>query len=367
MQHIFDIHDYDENFIEQFCSHTIPIYDLWSIRPLENQQKEILTGSSGDADKFRSFISDHANKDYPHPIVIIVGNAESSNPKNILNNTRRYFKLKFDKYKGNDLGSPLPMGYAPALYPNAAEQMIPLSFSNAKTKNPSEMLFSGLPNQGMSYSEIQGIIDRNVTDATRSIKAEYEELSAKREAESIKRLAELETKMELYKLDLKASEIQEKERSLNQQIELFEKQKLEGLGSVKDYTKTIASGLLELGKSAFGIQDSKKINTDSKSKTDKVDLKGTSGFDDDGFYEAKIENNIPKENNSFNNLLESLKTLSQDQKYLLLDVLMPDDTEDEIQNQNQEEIIKNEVYNEESNQVDESTNTKIDEDLQTEN
>ena len=97
MQHIFDIHDYDESFLEQFTSQSIPIYSLWSIRPLQNEQRELISGTSEDIDKFRDFINDHASKEYPHPLVIVIGNAEKSNPTNMSNTSKHYFKIKFEK------------------------------------------------------------------------------------------------------------------------------------------------------------------------------------------------------------------------------------------------------------------------------
>jgi hypothetical protein len=284
MQHIFDIHDYDEHFLEQFTSCMIPIYDLWSIRPLQNEMKELISGTSAEIDKFRSFIIDHTNKEYPHPLIIVIGNAEKSNPKNMTNTSKKYFKIKFEKFKGNDLGSPLGMGF-PQPYPTGNEQMIPLGYMG----NMQRPMVNGM--QGFSINDLQGIIDRNVNDAARSIKAEYEELSAKREAESIKRLAELETKMELYKLDLREKEVSAKEQQLHDEINAFEERRVEGLGTVKDYTKTIASGLLELGKTAFGLDnlDSKKKEKTEKTENLKGSPKTITSFDDEGFTENKTQ------------------------------------------------------------------------------
>jgi len=98
MQNIFDIHDYDEGFLERFTSQTIPIYDLWSVRPLQNEQKELISGGSDDADKFRDFIIDHSNQEFPHPLVIVIGNAEKTNTDRMSNTSKKYFKLKFEKF-----------------------------------------------------------------------------------------------------------------------------------------------------------------------------------------------------------------------------------------------------------------------------
>lgn len=357
MQQIFDIHDYDEHFLEQFTSHSIPIYDLWSIRPLQNEMKELISGTSDETDKFRNFIVDHAGKDYPHPLIIVIGNSEKSNPKNMLNTTKRYFKLKFDKFKGNDLGVPLSMGFQQQ-YPAGNEQLIPLGFMGNMQR---PMMNNQM--QGFSLGDIQGIIDRNVNDAARSIKAGYEELSAKREAESIKRIAELETKMELHKLEIREKEVEAKEQQLREDIEAFEERRLEGLGTVKDYTKTIASGLMELGKTAFGLDnlDSKKKDKTDKNKTDKTkkdeNLGGgtrSTSFDDEGFTENNSQNKEENtENNSNNNnsnntehsnnndafetLMGIVKNLNEDQKFALMNVLIPEEEEDSESNSTQNE------------------------------
>lgn len=370
MQHIFDIHDYDENFAERFCSHTIPIYDLWSVRPLQNQMKEIISGSAEEVEKFRNFLVDHANKDYPHELVIVIGNSEKGNPGNMLNSTKKYFKLRFDKYKGNDLGQPLFMGGVNP-YPTGTEQMIPLGFPAV----PGSRL-QGTPGMpGISYTEIQGIIDRNVNDATRSIRAEYEENLAKRETESIKRIAELEMKMEFYKLDLRAREIEEREKRLQEDEDELAERKAEGLGSVKEYTKTIAGGLLELGKSAFGIDEienrvskakkfkNKESENDNEKSEKRQNLRGAGSFDDssftkvsddkDGFSTKSITKKQNPENggneDAFSELLGVIQTLSVEQRMQLMDVLIPeeetsdaealeDNENSNLNNQNHEEV-----------------------------
>ncbi len=349
---IFDIHDYDEYFLEQFVTQTLPIYDLWSIRPLQNEIKVLASGTSKDANKFKDFFSDHVNNDFPHPILIVIGNAEKNNPNNMINNKRNYFKLQFNKYTGNDIGTPLHLPYH-SNYQAGNEQMIPL---NLPGYGPKQQLGGGM--QGVSYNDIQGIVDRNVTDATRSIKAEYEELAAKREVDSIKRIAELETKMELHKLDMRARDIEEKERKLQEELDDYEMKKAEGLGSIKEYTKTIAGGLLEVGKTAFGIEDKYEKKPDKK--TEKEELKGspekTTSFDDNEFTEKKQEK---KSDDQFENLLGVISNLNPDQKYALLDVLMPEDMQDEEKKEPKEKVEEKieEKAEENNNQQIEKTET----------
>ena len=323
MHSILDIHDYDEGFLERFTSQTIPIYDLWSIRPLQNEQKELISGGSNDADKFRDFITDHSNQEFPHPLVIVIGNAEKTNTDRMSNTSKKYFKLKFEKFKGNDLGTPLTLSGTPEPYPT--NQTPPMAFNgmNFNKANSNNSM------QGFSLGDIHGIIDRNVADATRSIKAEYQEQAALREADSIKRMAELETKMEMYKLDIRAKEVSNKEDNLNRELEDFERKKLEGLGTVKDYTKTIAGGLFELGKSAFGLDDKDSETTKKEVKTEtKPNNLGTTNLDNDEFTEVKndshSENNIKSENN-LDIVLQGIANLDEEQKMALLDALIPEE------------------------------------------
>lgn len=353
MQNIFDIHDYDEGFLERFTSQTIPIYDLWSVRPLQNEQKELISGGSADADKFRDFINDHSNQDFPHPLVIVIGNAEKTNPERMSNTSKKYFKLKFEKFKGNDLGTPLTIAGAPQPYP--MNHQAPMEFMGMGNRPNSSH-----PMQGFSLGDIHGIIDRNVADATRGIRAEYQEQAALREAESIKRMAELETRMEMYKLEIRAKEVESREQELRRELDELERRKSEGLGTVRDYTKTIAGGLFELGKSAFGLDG---YSSDSIEKTtnnsEKADLGTTRLLDDnEGFSEVSSENNETKKNGHLKMVLEGIANLDEEQKMALLDALIPQDSNDE------EDLRESSQENKNKESITESNHTE-NEDLQT--
>jgi hypothetical protein len=348
MRSIFDIHDYDENFLEQFTTQTIPIYDLWSVRPLQNEQKELISGGSDEADKFRDFMEDHASQDFPHPLVIVIGNAEKSNTERMSNTSKKYFKLKFEKFKGNDLGTPLTIAGAPQPYPINNQQ--PMEFMGMGGRaNPTN------PMQGFSLGDIHGIIDRNVADATRSIKAEYQEQAAIREAESIKRMAELETRMEMYKLEMRAKEVESREQELRRELEELERKKSEGLGTVRDYTKTIAGGLFELGKSAFGLADTHSSDTHSSDfikKESSVSSPIGNAIADDGFSEVSPEYEETKNEDSLNQILQGIANLDEEQKMALLDALMPEDTHGESDIKNDATQIAAETTQEETAEED---------------
>ena len=364
MHSILDIHDYDEGFLERFTSQTIPIYDLWSIRPLQNEQKELISGGSNDADKFRDFITDHSNQEFPHPLVIVIGNAEKTNTDRMSNTSKKYFKLKFEKFKGNDLGTPLTLSGTPEPYPT--NQTPPMAFNGMNFNKAN----SNNPMQGFSLGDIHGIIDRNVADATRSIKAEYQEQAALREADSIKRMAELETKMEMYKLDIRAKEVESKEDNLNKELEDFERKKMEGLGTVKDYTKTIAGGIFEFGKAAFGL-DLKDSDTPTKETKTKSDLGSTNTINDnDGFKEISTES---KPTNNLDIVLQGIASLDDEQKMALLDALIPE-TDEKTTNKTEHvstdktdivEFVDNKNDNQTTNETQSNNNqtTNKDEDL----
>jgi hypothetical protein len=333
MMNIFDIHDYDDNFLDQFASHTLPIYDLWSIRPLQNEQKEIISGTCDEIAKFKDFIINHSNKDYPHPLVIVIGNSEKSTPGNMLNSTKKYFKVKFEKYKGNDLGQPLLFG-APQNYPASNEQVLPFGYGVNPRMNTGIHGFGG-----MNMAEIQGVIDRNVSDATRSIRAEYEEMVAKREAESIRRITELEMRMEIYKLELRAKELADKESKIREELIDLEVKKAEGLGNVREYTKTIAGGLLELGKSAFGIDEvipKKKSHAKAKEEEPATYRKAESRTNTvSGFTEKQTNTSKPK--SGLGDIVGMLNNLSDDEKYELMEIIM---NSDESEEESISELIK---------------------------
>lgn len=334
----FDIHDFNEDFMTQFTKQVIPYYDLWSIMPLQNETKELLRGTSEEVEKFKEFMYKHSSEEYPVALKITIANGEKANPGIMMNTTRKYYKVKFDKYKGSSIEQPLVLnGFHP--YVVQPEQFNPMGIG---PRNP--MGFGGF-----SLNDLQGIIDKNVSDATKSIRAEYAEEAAKREADSIKRIAELEMKMELYKLDLRAREVEAKEQRLYDELDELEARKAEGLGTVKEYTKTIAGGLLEFGKAALGLdgmgnltKKSEKKPESSSSKSPKLSGSIREEPEEDGFTESGSKSRTasgvePGGNEAFLQLLDVVKGLSDDQKMQLMDVLIPEDMEGfEEVNQNNE-------------------------------
>jgi len=332
----YDIHDYEESLLDKFSTQITDYFDLWNITALHNDTKVLASGNSADVEKFREFINNHCAKDQPAALKITIGNSEKNIPGKMKNNGRMYYKVKFDLYKGIPEERPLVLnGFHP--YSGQVEQFNPMGIG---PRNP--MGFGGF-----SLSDLQGIIDKNVSDATKSIRAEYAEEAAKREADSIKRITELEMKMELYKLDLRAREIEAKEQRLYDEIDELEARKAEGLGTVKEYTKTIAGGLLEFGKAALGLDGMGNLTKKSEKKPENSSSKSPnlSGSireepEEDGFTESGSKSRTasgvePGGNEAFLQLLDVVKGLSDDQKMQLMDVLIPEDMEGfEEENQN---------------------------------
>jgi hypothetical protein len=140
--------------------------------------------------------------------------------------------------------------------------------------------------------------------------------------------------MEMYKLELRARELERKEQELNGLIEELEQKQLEGMGTVKDYTKTIAGGLMELGKTAFGLDDrhsSDSLKTkpsDSSSKNTKPSNSLGNTITDDGFSEVSANNK--NSDDSLDQILQGIAHLDDQQKEALLDALLSEsDIEEE--------------------------------------
>ena len=107
MKNIIDIHNYDEYFLEQFISNILPVYEIWSIRYLQPKSRDLIAGRDKDTVLFQNFIENHSAKDYPTPLVIVLGNSEKNNKNHMSNFNKKYFKIKFENFKGNSLGTPL--------------------------------------------------------------------------------------------------------------------------------------------------------------------------------------------------------------------------------------------------------------------
>ena len=107
MKNIIDVHDYDEHFLEQFISQILPVYEIWSIRYLQNKSRDLIAGREADTELFQDFIVNHSTKDYPHPLIIVMGNTEKNNKNQMSNFNKKYCKIQFENFKSNDIGTPL--------------------------------------------------------------------------------------------------------------------------------------------------------------------------------------------------------------------------------------------------------------------
>lgn len=110
MKNIFDIHYYNDNFLEKFIADYIVYFDLWNIQILENR-KNLIYGTSKETDKFQDFILEYSSLENPVPLIIILADAENNYPMKMNTFKMKYFKLSFDNYEGNSLGTPLILNY----------------------------------------------------------------------------------------------------------------------------------------------------------------------------------------------------------------------------------------------------------------
>lgn len=398
MQNVFDIQDYDENFLDQFVSLVIPNFDLWSIRPLMNEKRVLADGTNDETDKLIAFFQSQSEKEYPTNVVILLGNSEKNNPSVMLNNGRKFFKIRFNKNNNSEFGTPGFLNTNGNYNYNDQLQMLRSGFRG-----------SNMPLGNFQLNDINGIIDRNVSDAIRSVKAQYDEIVMQKESESLKRHAELESKFEAYKLAVqeqairdKHQELDERENALHQQYEEFETKRQEGLGTVKEYTKVIAGGLLEAGKAWFGfdfgknddedeVKSSKSKNQSSKDKKGESEnlsnVKRKYNSDDDGGFElvskkddddtgfVLMDDEPEKKHTQLKGVIDlemmlaGIKNLSGDEKLLLLEALMPEEYEEENAENEKENKSKNWQESQENNTSENNQNCVQTEkhDVQTEN
>lgn len=345
MQNIHNIYEYDDNTLEMILQKVLPLYELWLIKPLENEKMIFMSGKRSDVKLFTDFIAEHVEKEFPHPLMIVFGMAEKGNKDVMIRTNRKYIKLQFEKFAGDENGEPFVL--SGAAYNN---QMQPVGYMAGQ---------QGYMNGqgGVTIHEIQGIIDRNVNDAQRSIRAEYEELNAKREAESIKRIAELEMRMEMYKLEMRENDLREKERKLREEMEDFEDKRSEGLGNVKDYSRAIAGGILELGKAYFGIDKDEIKLTKKKKGLGEVEEKAETrkaSFNDDDFEQVDAEREYNGQENQRNDdqvseMLTNFSGLTEDQKYEFLQNIFPGEDDPQQEESTTEETTENNEVEPENN------------------
>jgi len=97
MKNIIGILNYNEDFVEKVTKEIFPIYELWSIRALDNLSNILATGNTKDIARFSDFIKEHADNDEPFELVIYVGYGWKNYPTIMLNSTVKALKVSFDQ------------------------------------------------------------------------------------------------------------------------------------------------------------------------------------------------------------------------------------------------------------------------------
>lgn len=113
MKNIQHTHIYSEKLQDRLMYEFLPAYDLWSIRPAENRAMEFSSGRCSETERFRNFLTDHSNRERPHELIIIFASAERNYPTIMLSSSKKYLRVRFDRYPDDWLGEP---GYLPG-YP----------------------------------------------------------------------------------------------------------------------------------------------------------------------------------------------------------------------------------------------------------
>ncbi|MBN2683500.1 MAG: hypothetical protein JXR58_13480 [Bacteroidales bacterium] len=107
MKNIIDIQFYSEDFLDKMIREIISFYELWSIRPLQNEKKVLCSGTSSHHELFTEFMKSHAEKEYPVDLLVYVGNGEKKYPLIMLNKTKKAIKVKFEHMQPGSIGTPL--------------------------------------------------------------------------------------------------------------------------------------------------------------------------------------------------------------------------------------------------------------------
>lgn len=107
MQNIDDILFYNDNFIERIKNEVFPIFELWSIHPLDNKDNWLISGNTEEFEKFTNFLNKHADLEYPYDLIMIVGTGEKNYPTVMSNKTKKGLKIRFDHIHPEGIGTPL--------------------------------------------------------------------------------------------------------------------------------------------------------------------------------------------------------------------------------------------------------------------
>jgi hypothetical protein len=209
-----------------------------------HNQEDVVLGQGQNAHDFRDFLMQYAADDeLKHPILVKYGtNDRNGTP---LRFSFKYLLISFDD---GEAGSSIPMMInQPGTQPMSGFGMHPQAMSGLVTQD-----------------QLQGIIDKNVSDVQRSLRAEFDEQNARNNADSYKQKIEYEIRLLEFQLEMKRDELDKKEAEIEKKLIDYEDKQRDTLGSVRDYTKAIAGGLMELGKGYLGIKNSGLSGVDDK-------------------------------------------------------------------------------------------------------
>ncbi|PLW99921.1 MAG: hypothetical protein C0594_16415 [Marinilabiliales bacterium] len=106
MKNVQKLHTYTDKLLNRIVTNMLPFYDLWSIRSLENQRYEYISGNCNETEKFSQFISEYSNGDNPQNVLLVLGNSEKNYPTVMLNTSKKYMSIRFMN-NSDYLGEPL--------------------------------------------------------------------------------------------------------------------------------------------------------------------------------------------------------------------------------------------------------------------
>ncbi len=95
MKELYNNFIFTGRLLERIRNEVFGYYDLWILQSYEFQTYEHISGSCNDFEKFRTFIIDYSEKDYPADLLLVFGNSEKKHPTIMRNKSKQYLRISF--------------------------------------------------------------------------------------------------------------------------------------------------------------------------------------------------------------------------------------------------------------------------------
>lgn len=149
MKNIMYSSNYTEDFAEKITKQIFLIYELWSIKPVMNFGKVLISGETKDIRKFSDYINNHAKKENPVDLFIYVGNTCKNQAKILHTASAKIIKLTFNSLQRDWQKIEDIHYYSKEYIERIASEIIPIYdlWSIHPSENKTKMLISGRSNE----------------------------------------------------------------------------------------------------------------------------------------------------------------------------------------------------------------------------